>query len=228
MVGTIVPTDKKTHEDLVIPFLKLSNGACNGLVRGWFCEACVKLRAGKTPYYPQCTTWKDNKQVSFLSNSKVGRSNGMTVQRHFRGKCTCDTIADPHAQADYIANYTAIDRNDWDSVDYSSTIHTNRYYLKIFCWALDRVIHAAYTVVCFLIKSGIGQKEWKQYLDGLSGRHDFQIDLALSLMNYEIGRQWDGESAERPNFMRQDPLVPCDCGKYFICLNGIEAACDQM
>ena len=58
-------------------------------------------------------------------------------------------------------------------------------------------------------------------MDGHFGRHDFQIDLALSLMNYGIGLQWDGESAERPNFMRQDPFVPCDCGKCFFCLNGI-------
>jgi hypothetical protein len=56
MVGTIVPTDKKTHEDHDIPFLKLSNGACNGQERGWFCEACLKLHAGRTPYYVQCTT----------------------------------------------------------------------------------------------------------------------------------------------------------------------------
>jgi hypothetical protein len=40
----------------------------------------------------------------------------------------------------------------------------------------------------------------------------FRIDLALSLMNYRIGLQWDGESAERPNFM---PFVTCDCGKCF-------------
>ena len=43
MVGTIIPTDKKTHEDHDIPFLKLSNGARNGLERGWFREACLKL-----------------------------------------------------------------------------------------------------------------------------------------------------------------------------------------
>jgi hypothetical protein len=48
-----------------------------------------------------------------------------------------------------------------------------------------------------------------------------QIDLALSLMNYRIGLQWDGESAERPNFMRRDPFVPCDCGKCVFCLYGI-------
>ena len=59
-----------------------------------------------------------------------------------------------------------------DSADYSSTIRT--YYLRIFCWALDRVIHAVYVVVCFLIKSDIGQKEWKQYLDGHSVLNELQ------------------------------------------------------
>ncbi len=114
-----------------------------------------------------------------------------------------------------------MDRNDRDSADYSTTIRTNRYYLRIFCWALDRVIHAVDVVVCFLIKGDVGQEQWKRYLDTHSGHHDFQIDLALSIMNYGIGLQWDGESATRPNFLQQTAFVPCDCGKCFFCLNGI-------
>ena len=51
-------------------------------------------------------------------------------------------IASPQAQADYVANNNAVDRNDWDSADFSTTIRTNQYYLRIFCWALDRVTHA--------------------------------------------------------------------------------------
>jgi hypothetical protein len=86
------------REDQDIPFW-----ARNGLEIGWFCEACVKLSADRTPYYLQCTTWKDKKQVSFLSNNKVGRSDGMTVQRRVRGKRTRDTVAAPRAQADYVA-----------------------------------------------------------------------------------------------------------------------------
>jgi hypothetical protein len=181
----------------------------------------MKLHADQMPYYVQCTTWKDKKQASFLSSNKVEQSDGMSVQRHVRGKWTRDTISAPQAQADYISNYNAVDRNDWDNADYSMTIHTNQYYLRIFCWALDRVIHTAYVVVCFLIKSDIGQEQWKQYLDDHSGRHNFQIDLALSNMNYNVGLQWDGVGAKRPNFMRQDPFVQCNCGKCFFCLNGI-------
>jgi hypothetical protein len=195
-------------QDHHISFLKFSNGARNGLERGWFCEACLKLHAGQTPYYVQCTTWKDKKQVSFILTNKVGWSEGMSVHRRIQGKRTHDTISAPRAQADYIANYNAIDRNDQDSVDYSMAICTNQYYLRIFCWALDRVIHAAYAVLCFFNKSEIGQEQWKQYLGDHSGRHNFQIDLALSIMNYGIGFQWDGASAKRPNFMRQDPFVP--------------------
>lgn len=36
--GTITPTDKKSREDLDVPFLRLSDGARLGLDRGWFRE----------------------------------------------------------------------------------------------------------------------------------------------------------------------------------------------
>jgi hypothetical protein len=39
IIGTVVPTDKKTHVDYDIPFCKLSNGAKNEVKRGWFHEA---------------------------------------------------------------------------------------------------------------------------------------------------------------------------------------------
>ncbi len=83
------------------------------------------------------------------------------------------------------------------------------------------MIHAAYAVLCVLIKRDIGQEQWKWYLDDHSGCHNFQIDLALSIMNYGIGLQWDGVGAKRLNFMRQDPFVPCICGKGLFFLNRI-------
>ena len=54
-----------------------------------------------------------------------------------------------------------VDRNDRDSADYSTSIRTNRYYLRIFCWGLDRVVHAVYVVVCFLAKGDVGKKNGK-------------------------------------------------------------------
>jgi len=118
--------------------LKLSNGARNGVERGWYREAVLKLKApGGKVYYIQCTTWRDKKQVCFLSSNQVGFSNGLSVKRHVKGKSTREVIEGPRAQRDYITFFNAVDRSDRDSADWSTSIQTNRYYIRILCWVLD-------------------------------------------------------------------------------------------
>ena len=73
-----------------------------------------------------------------------------------KGKKSLDKISCPRVQADYAENFNAIDRNDQDSANYSMTICTNHYYIQIFCWALDRVIHVVYVIMCKLLKAGMG------------------------------------------------------------------------
>ena len=53
--GTISQTNKKSHQDHDIPFLKLSKVKLNEVKHGWFCEAVVAMKTptGKT-YYIQC------------------------------------------------------------------------------------------------------------------------------------------------------------------------------
>ncbi len=75
----------------------------------------------------------------FLATNQVGFSQGLTVQRHVKEK-KCETIQQPKAHADYVRSMSGIDRNDQDSHDYSMSIHTNRWYIQIFCWALDWVV----------------------------------------------------------------------------------------
>jgi hypothetical protein len=104
------------------------------LTRGWFREAYIKMttsRPRKT-HYIQCTTWRDKKQVMFLSNNRIGASRGLTVKRRIRGKREQATIPEPQAHADYVASMKGVDWNDRDSADYSTSIRTNRYYLRIF------------------------------------------------------------------------------------------------
>ena len=48
---TVVPTDKKSREDEDIPFLKLSNGARNGVKRGWYREAVFEGEEWKALVY---------------------------------------------------------------------------------------------------------------------------------------------------------------------------------
>ena len=75
---------------------------------------------------------------------------------------------------------------------------TIRYYLRIFFWQLDRVVHTCYVVVCYLAAAGIGDPKWNKYRNKNYGRHDFQIDLGMALLNYAISISWDGGSL-RPN-----------------------------
>ena len=49
------------------------------------------------------------------------------------------------------------------------------------------VFRTEYVVVCFLARKDIGNPEWKRYLKHKSDRHDFQIDLEITLLNYRIG-----------------------------------------
>jgi hypothetical protein len=61
----------------------------------------------------------------------------------------------------------------------------------------------------------------KKYRDKNQGRHDFQIDLGISLLNYGIGLDWDGESRERPSYMRKGAFKPCECKMCFFCVKGL-------
>jgi len=217
--GTIVPTEKKHRENEDFPFLKLSNGARNSVGRGWFREAALKLKSPTgTTYYIQATTWRDKKQVCFVSSSSVGFSNGLSVKRHVRGKKDREIISGVRAQQEYSKWYNAVDRNDRDSADYSTTIRTCRYYIRIMCWALDRVIHCEYTIVSWFAVHELGCASWKRYLKN-GGRRAFQIDLAIDLFNYGLALDWDG-GEERPSYMRKDTFIPCDCKKCYFCQTG--------
>jgi len=132
IVGTIVPTDKKSWEDEDIPFLKLSNGARNRVKMCWYREAVLKVKTKNGKHYCiQCTTWRDKKQVCFLNTNQVGFSNGLSVKRHVKGQKKREEIAGPRAQSDYITFMNAVNRSNYDSADWSTTIRTNRYYLRI-------------------------------------------------------------------------------------------------
>ena len=86
---------------------------------------------------------------------------------------------------------------------------------------MDRVVHAQHSIVVFLAEQGIGKPEWKKYRDKNQGRHDFQIDLGISLLNYGIGLDWDGESRDRPSYMRKGAFKPCECNMCFFCMKGL-------
>ncbi len=127
----------------------------------------------------------------------------------------------PQSQKDYAANFNAVDRNDRDSADYTTSISTHHWYLRLFFWVSDHVVHVVYVVVCYLYKDSVGAKEWKKYTNRHYGRGDFQVDLGIALLNHAIELEWMDTSKPCPDWMRQSTLVPCDCGQCYFCLNGM-------
>ena len=73
-------------------------------------------------------------------------------------------------------------------------------------------------VVCWCVKIE-GFSRWKHYPnERQDGRRDFQIDLAISLLNIAV--EWDWTGDERPQWMRQRSFLPCDCEQCYCCLKG--------
>jgi len=185
----------------------------------------MKTPTGKI-YYIQCSTWRDKKQVTFLHTTTVGNSRGKSVKRHTKGRRGRGRIeiAAPQSQQTYVENFNAVDRNDRDSADWSTTIQTVRYFLRIFTWMLDRVLQIVYQIVVDVAK--VLKPEWKRYTSKNNGRHDFQIDLGISLLNYAIKYDLDnkdklGYTGDYPNWMKQGVLDPCRCEKCYFCIKGL-------
>ena len=84
---------------------------------------------------------------------------------------------------------------------------------------MDRVVHTIFVVVVALAYVDDGNPGWKKYDNKNYGSHDFQIEIAIYLINYAIKKEWDCES-KRKGQMRQKEFIPCNCEEYCFCLNG--------
>ena len=146
-----------------------------------------------------------------MSLNEVGYTKGLTLKIHRNTNKKRETIAGPRIQRDYMKIFNDVDNNNHGRYFYSTAIRKIYYYLRILCWALDRVVHTLFVVVRYLSISGIGKSEWKKYLNRNNFHHDFQIDLSISLINFEIALKWGGKS-KHPGWMRQSEFVPYDSG----------------
>jgi hypothetical protein len=124
------------------------------------------------------------------------------------------------AQGNYAEHFHAVDRSDRESADYTASIHTNRWYTRVFFWTVDRVIYCLFVVVVFCAKDNVGPEWWALYLKK-GGRYRFQIDLGMTLINYALENEWEDIEGPRPNWIRQREFIPCDCNNCFFCLKGL-------
>lgn len=113
--------------------------------------------------------------------------------------------------------------NDGDGANYPITFRSNRWYLRLVCWTVERAVHGEYTIIIFLADEEDGNEEWKRYTSRQDGRYKFQIDLALQLLEYAIKLDWPApyEESKRPAWVRQKAFIPCNCGVCFFCKNGM-------
>ena len=108
-----------------------------------------------------------------------------------------------------------VDRKDRDTADWTVSLKTNRYYLRIFFWLFDAVIHCCYVCACQLPQ--FREQEYKK-----GGRGDFQNDLAMALTEEALTMDWKGELDQKsgsPEWARNN-LHPCGCGRCFYCKHG--------
>jgi hypothetical protein len=222
-VGTMSLTNKGCRTMSDFPFDKLSKIAQGKVDRGWFRRA-VRISPGHRKCVLQATVWMDRKLVGFLHSAQVSKSAGHTVLRWDRKQNKRVPIATPPVTHEYSDCMGAVDMTDGDGANYSVSFRSNRWYLRLFSWVLERVIHAAFQLTIFFAQEC--KEEWKCYTSKEEGRYNFQIDLAMQLIDYGIRLDWKGDAdnpkndAGKPAWVRQVGLIPCDCKRCFFCRTG--------
>lgn len=229
VVGTYALTAKAmaTREKNDFPFSLLSSGAMKKVRRGFMRRATLRVDGSRGfQYVIQATIWKDKKLVGWFHTQHVGEvRNGKTTTRRGKNQPEPEVIECPPVQEDYAHNFNAVDISDKDSAIYSCSIRSNRWYLRLFFWCLDKVVFSIF-IICreYVCHGGTRRPGWSKYLhDSANGRYDFGIDLGLSLIERGIRMDWKriGDKKTKPRWMRQMPLIPCDCAACFFCKEGM-------
>jgi hypothetical protein len=224
LVGTYALTKKKSRTADDFPFAKLSNGALKKVKRGWTRIARRKVvkENRTTPLYTvQATVWKDKKLVGFLHNHLVDDTEDHTVERWSPTKKRRKAIPSHAVVTDYSYHRNGVDHKDRDTADWTVSLKSNRFYLRIFYWLFDGVLHAMYTII--KVVASDKAHPWHKYLSKHLGRYKFQMDLANDLISRGISMDWlDVEDINmRPVYVRSQDYVPCGCMNCFFCKKGL-------
>jgi hypothetical protein len=193
-VGVIRLTDKKSRTADDFPFHLLSKGAQRKIEKGWSRRATRKYTFNRNDipsFTAQATTWKDKKQIGVLHNHLVEPTGSFNVLRYNKATHKSEPVPAPRILHDYAHHMGGIDHVDRDSADYSVSLKSERFYLRIFYWILNAVIHCNYVIVTLVSKdSGPKHNEWKHYRNIHNGRFKYQIDLSQQLIEYGIRMDW--------------------------------------
>ena len=134
----------------------------------------------------------------FLHAHLVGNEIAKTkVERYIKGRKKRIEIECSAVVKDYSLNINGIDKSDHDRCDISVTIRSIGWYLRIWLWTMEMLIHCVYVVVCYCANEGI-RDDWKQY-------------------TYKIRLGWLEEFVKKTIWDEGKKYVPCNCRFYFFC-----------
>lgn len=189
LVGTYALTKKKLRTSVDYPFHKLSNSALRRIPPGWKRMAFQKVESnGKLLYVMQATMWKDKKLVGFLHNHLVTDNADDFVRRWSPLQKKMKKISSHRITHDYAHHMNCVDHKDRDTADWTISLKSNRFYLRIFYWLLDSVLHAMYTIVKAVALSD--DHPWYKYKNKNYGRYKFQMDLGYELIRCGLEMDW--------------------------------------
>jgi hypothetical protein len=120
-------------------------------------------------------------------------------------------IASHAVVTDYSYHMNGVDHKDQDTVDWTVSLKSNRFYLRIFYWLFNGVLHTMYSVIKVVASNK--SHPWRKYLSKHLEGYKFQMDLAIDLISWGITMDWsDIEDIDnKPVYMRKQDYVPCAC-----------------
>ena len=129
---------------------------------------------------------------------------------------------------DYALHMNGVDRKDHDIADWTISLKSNKFYMRIFYWLLDSVLHAMYCVVKAIANDS--NHPWYKYKNKNTGRFRFQMDLGMALINYGLEKDWPEPHSEKtkPKYVRKQNYIPCGCQKCFFCIKGKTHGIDHL
>ena len=170
--------------------------------------------------------WRDQKPVAMLHNvDMIQLSQDMHKVLRMSPKSKKKKEVDsPRVISSYASNYNGVDRKDRDTSDWTVSVKSHRWYLRLYYWMIDAAIHSSYLLVVNIAKKrGETNPEhpWLKY-SCRNGRMIFQLHLANSLM--EKGLLMDCPDVAnfkkpnlRPRYSRKKDYHPCECEQCFFC-----------
>ena len=191
LVGTYSPRKGAASTEMSFPFRKITSTDAACVSRGWMRRVVQTFTAGAKRVEVQSIIWKDTKVVGFISTAYVGAASVTAdVFRSTKGMFKTLKVKAHDAIIAYLSYYGAVDRADRGIADFSISVKTNRWYMRVAFWVLDVVLWNIWVIVTFRVDSGLERDQFYERFNGKGGtvkrRWAFQMELADQLIRYSL------------------------------------------